>query len=61
MYEEFKQPTDTDTPSQAQVRAKIYLPEVICCTAYDRQTIFKEVSEVGIVNIMSKPPQYQEV
>ena len=34
-FNEVKQPRDSDDPESAELRKRIFVPEIICCSAYD--------------------------
>ena len=42
-------------------RAAIFIPEVICCSAYDESSIAQSLREVGIQHCLSKPPNCLEI
>ena len=58
-YRMMMQPKESDAPDYAAVRSRLFMPEMICCSAYDEVMIKKKTSAVGMSHILSKPPEIE--
>ena len=54
-------PVALDSIVQAANRAVIFVPEVICCSAYDKASIYKSLQAVGIEHYLGKPANDAEI
>lgn len=53
-------PHESDSPDYAAIRARLFMPEMICCSAYDESMIKKRILAVGMSEILSKPPEISQ-
>ena len=56
-YNDVRKPRDSDDPERAALRERIFVPQMICCSAYDESRIWTKVSASGMSHILSKPPE----
>ena len=61
IYKNFRVRNKEDTEEQALARSQIFVPEVICCTAYDPTTFGENLLKKGMKHVLSKPPNITEL
>ena len=61
VYDHFMHINELDSEEEALARSQIFKPEIVCCSAYDAAKIIKSLNEVGIVEVLAKPPKFDEM
>ena len=60
VYEAAMLPVATDTEEMAVRRSKLFVPAMICCSAYDPNAISEKAREAGMKDVLPKPPTSKE-